>query len=65
MIDERENENRDNNGRQPKHPINLTGPNLKPLGVLNSLARKADAQHNPYITKREPYHVRVWTRGRG
>ena len=47
----------DNNGRQPKHPINLTGPNLKPLGVLNSLTPNAKAEHNPYITKREPCHV--------
>lgn len=32
-----------NNGRQPKHPINLTGPDLKPRGVLNSLTPNADA----------------------
>lgn len=43
---EREEEGRErvaNNGRQPKHPINLTGPDLKPRGVLNSLTPNADA----------------------
>lgn len=39
----RERERAANNGRQPKHPINLTGPDLKPRGVLNSLTPNADA----------------------
>lgn len=52
-----------NNGRQPKHPINLTGPDLKPRGVLNSLTPNADAgraQPLHYVThsrKREPCRV--------
>lgn len=40
-----------NNGRQPKHPINLTGLDLKPRGVLNSLTPKHRRRgRNPYIT---------------
>lgn len=45
-----------NNGRQPKHPINLTGLDLKPRGVLNSLTpplpppKHRRRGRNPYIT---------------
>lgn len=44
-----------NNGRQPKHPINLTGPDLKPRGVLNFLTPERRRRgRNPYITLHSP-----------
>lgn len=44
-----------NNGRQPKHPINLTGPGPQaPRGFKLSHPKHRRRGHNPYITLHSP-----------